>query len=446
MFNFTDIVSDVLLEQVNPSLPAWFNRILEKYDKLNFTDIKITNNDSVLSDIYTKVAGKPNVAQQDIRENIQFVGIYDLLRRLYTETTDKNKAKTWNDFKTQLVNGSNVSRYEQICNNDWSLIQNLTEENKSDWPIQNVQVKNAYDAATKEIANLGEKPLQGDTTLKNNNVIGAVQEIVNRRIGLFTRIGKLKNPKRPFNNLIQDIFKTPELYLSGSKKYSSDFEAIDELYIKDLINIALAAKNFYASEIAKLKLPQLETSSLNSFDCFVANILKEETPPWLQGPSAVQGQQQTPPQPTVDRAQLLRNMAQNRRAIRSSRYNEPPIQQQNPQNQQQLQRLQKQLYDVALDDISNRINFLAGKPVNYKLVDIQGKETEEQQTTDPKMYTVGNIMQNPSNEAKRLIEELGKIAQYTKKKAGAGERLKSFGQAASALMGFSGQSLYGGPR
>ena len=72
--------------------------------------------------------------------------------------------------------------------------------------------------------------------------------------------------------------------------------------------------------------------------------------------------------------------------------------------------------------------------------------TEEQQTTDPKMYTVGNIMQNPSNEAKRLIEELGKIAQYTKKKTGAGERLKYVGQAASALMGFSGQSLYGGPR
>ena len=434
MFNFTDIVSHILLEQANSPLPIWFNRILEKYDKLNFTDIKITNNDSVLSDIYTKVAGKPNVAQQDIRENIQFVGIYDLLRRLYTETTDKNKAKTWNDFKTQLDSGSNVNRYEQICNNDWNLIKDLTEENKNDWPIQNVQVKNAYDAATKEIANLGEKALQSDTTLKNNNVIGAVQEIVNRRIGVFTRIGKLKNPKRPFNNLIQDIFKTPELYLSGSKKYSSDFQAIDELYIKDLINIALAAKNFYASEIAKLKLPQLETSSLNSFDCFVANILKEETPPWLQGPSAVQGQQQTPPQPAVDRAQLLRNMAQNRRAIRSSRYNEPPIQQQqNPQNQQQLQRLQKQLYDVALDDILNRINFLAGKSVNYKLVDMQGKETGEQQTTDPKLYTVGSIMQNQSNEAKKLIEELGKIAQYTKKKVGAGEIVSKAAGALGAL-------------
>jgi hypothetical protein len=445
MLDFTDLVSVILIEQDTQQLPIWFNRILEKYDKLNFSDIKTTNNDGILSDIYTKVAGKPNVAQQDIRENIQFVGIYDLLRRLYTETADKSKAKTWNDFKAQLISGPNVKRYEEICNNDWNLIQNLTEETKDNWPIQNVQVKNAYDAATKEIASLGEKALEGDGTLKNTNVIGAVQEIVNRRIGVFTRIAKLKNPKTPFTNLIQDIFKTPELYLSGSKKYSSDFQAIDDLYIADLINVALAAKNFYASEISKLKLPQLETSSLNIFNKFVASILKENMPPWMQGPAAIQGKQQT----TADKEQLLKNIAQNRKAIKSSRFNEPPIQQK-PQDQQQIQRIQKQLYNAALNDIPNRINFLMGKPITYKLVDMQGKETGEQQTINSKEYTIGNIMQNQSNEAKKLIEELGKIAQYTKNKPGAGQRAKErlayAGQALDAISAFSGQSLYGGPR
>jgi len=435
MFNFTDIVSNILLEQTNPQLPIWFNRILEKYDKLNFTDTKVTNNDTVLSDIYTKVAGKPNVAQQDIRDNIQFVGIYDLLRRLYTETSDKSKAKTWSDFKTQLVSGLNVSRYEQICNNDWRLIQNLTEENKNDWPIQNVQVKNAYDAAIKEIASLGEKALQADPELSNSSVVDAVQKIVNRRIGTFARIAKLKNPKTPFKNLINDIFRTPELYLSGSKKYSSDFAAIDQLYIQDLIKVAIAAKEFYAAEVTRLKTQtskqtNLENINLHGFAKLVNKMLVEDQPrsSWLP---STQRQQQTqqPPQNSTQQNQT----------------------QQNQQTGSISPSIIKQLKDKALQDVRNRMNFLTGIPVQYTIVDQNGKDTDRTGVMDSsKNYNVGGILKIQTPEAQNLIQTLGAIAQYTKKKPGAGERMLQRGKAlqgaAQAAWGMSGQSLYGGPR
>ena len=67
-------------------------------------------------------------------------------------------------------------------------------------------------------------------------------------------------------------------------------------------------------------------------------------------------------------------------------------------------------------------------------------------TNEQGNYTIGDLMQTKTSEAVDLIAALRSIAAYTKEKVGRGERLKNAGQAASALMGFSGQSLYGGPR
>jgi len=70
----------------------------------------------------------------------------------------------------------------------------------------------------------------------------------------------------------------------------------------------------------------------------------------------------------------------------------------------------------------------------------------DQSTNKPIDYTLKGIEAKKTEEAAELLNTLRNIAHYEREKVGRGERLKYAGQAASALMGFSGQSLYGGPR
>jgi len=77
-------------------------------------------------------------------------------------------------------------------------------------------------------------------------------------------------------------------------------------------------------------------------------------------------------------------------------------------------------------------------------------QTEPVVYQKPLKYTLDIISRDSSQQAQDLIKALQTIAQFSKTKKTwlqkIGSRLKYASQAASALMGFSGQSLYGGPR
>jgi hypothetical protein len=439
MFNFTKAVSNILLEQ-DQQLPDWFNNILQKHDQLGFSRTKLLNNDTKLNEIWVKVAGKNYVAgSKDIGPFVNEIRIFDLLRLLYEQTADKTKTTTWPAFKAHMSDSSDkdYKNYQTTCETLYKQISGLNVNNRDNWPpAQSTKLRAAYDSYIENTANQAEKSLEEDAQLTNLSVIDAVQQIINRRIQVLVRVLSFKSPTKPFNTLIKDIFRTPELFKTGAKSYSKDFEGIDDLYIKDVINVAMAAKEFYADTIAELKLTQQEpqqqnvNTSLNLFDKFVGDILNEYDQ-------------------TFSKKRLLRNLAANRAALQASNFKDTSIQE--PQiDQQEKERIKQQLYTIALKDVQNRMNFLEGIPVQYKLVDIQtGKETNETRVIDSsKEYSVGNIIQLKKEgniKAAALVDTLSQIATYERKSPGAGERMKHLGNFASSMMDMMGVQMNAGP-
>lgn len=467
--DFRDLVSNILVEQDPPpgasaesvntargGVYKILTDILKKHDELDFSNKKFNNNDTSLNDIFTVVAGKNYVADNDVKNNLGDVRVIDILQTLYDTTNNKTTYKTWEQFK-ELLNKDTNENYIKILNNYQNKINSLTLVNKEDWPILHVQVKRAYENALKEVASLGEKALQGDGELSNSSVIDAVQKIVNRRIGVFTRMAKLKSPKQPFTILINDIFKTPELYLTGSKKYSSDFAAVDKLYIEDLIKIAIAAKEFYADEVVKLKtqspeqspddpqgrLPGFENTSLNLYDTFVNSVLVEmalksqtqiggEIASGARAPVQVMGTKY--PGGSFSSQEYnrqfdnkLRQTGQEPESYRNQEIGQEPSKTINPS-------IIKQLEDKALQDVPNRIRFLTGIPVQYLVVDETGKDTQQKGVIDSsKEYNIGSILKINSPKSQNLINALGAIAQYSKTRPGAGEIASKTAGALGAL-------------
>lgn len=413
MFDFRDIVTSILLEEdpaptgssttpqqtnniATPSqkLPDWFNNILKKHNEAFGTNITATD----LQTLWAVVAGKNYLADRDAAANIDKIRLLDLLYILRASVKNLGEVKDWNRFVSYLNSTYPKADGEAL----YKEVANITPATKSQWPIKDASVNRAYQKALADGDKMASVALE---TYDQNNVVGAVQEMIKKRIGVFTRIAKLKDPITPFGDLVLDIFKQPEPYLSGQKKYTSDFEAVDDLYIKDIIKIALAAKEFYASEIAKLKMQQLETSSLNSFNRFVGNLLE------------------------------VRQLSQTPRNIRRRENYAAKKSQQQTQNeptQEFNKELFDKLYDEALKDYANRLKFLQGTSVTYNIVDNDNKVVGQGQT-DPKKYIIGNIKKMESTEAQNLINALRAIAQYTKKGLGAGEAAGRLAGAASAL-------------
>jgi hypothetical protein len=463
--NFRDLVSDILVEQQpldataapantaetgTTALPPWFIDILKEFDRIQGSDYAVTNNETKLKEIFQKAA-KQRLSVPDVKAvGLPYAFILELLHTLWVSMPDHtSNVKTWETFVSKLNEKKLISKLiskGDTIKNQWKEVQEGAQLNASN--IGNADIKNIYEAVMKEVASLGEKALQGDSELSNSSVIDAVQKIVNRRIGVFTRIAKLKNPKQPFTNLITDIFKTPELYLTGSKKYSSDFAAIDQLYIQDLIKIAIAAKEFYAAEVTRLKTQtpnsnnktsneddlvsnmqqgqvdqatttddgwEVVASSLNLYDKFVNSILTEM--PVSSYTTSTGAFDQSKYNTWFD--QKLKQAGQEPESERVKQ-----LAQQQPEQQSKgiNPSVIKQLKDKALQDVPNRMNFLTGIPVQYIVVDENGKDTDQKGVIDSsKEYNVGGILKMQTPEAQNLIQALGLIAQYTKKRPGAGE-------------------------
>jgi hypothetical protein len=465
--DFKDLVSDILVEQQPPdataapantaetgttTLPKWFIDILNEFDRIQGSDYAITNNETKLKEIFQKAA-KQKLSAPDVKAvGLPYAFILELLHTLWVSIPDHtSQVKTWEMFVSKLLNMKNLESIGDDIKNRWKGAQSGAQLNASN--IGNTDIKNIYEAAMKEVASLGEKALEGDSELSNSSVIDAVQKIVNRRIGVFISIAKLKNPKQPFTNLITDIFKTPELYLTGSKKYSSDFAAIDQLYIQDLIKIAIAAKEFYAAEVTRLKTQispkqssnqqQTQTNqssqnlinpnqefydSLNLYDKFVSSILTEM--PVSSYTTSTGAYDQDKFNTWFDQKLQQGGQEPESERVKQQQTQQEPEQQTKSINPSVI----KQLKDKALQDVPNRMNFLTGIPVQYIVVDENGRDTDQKGVIDSsKEYNIGGILKMQTPEAQNLIQALGAIAQYTKKKLGVGEITKRLGAAAIGM-------------
>lgn len=413
MVDFNILVESVLLNEADVSVPTWFQQILNRHEDL--FGPKITDED--LSDFFD-LLDDTTISDLKGLQNLGKIRILDLMKTYYDQMDPK--PKDLNTFKDNLRNNPGL---EQITNK--MDVPNLNISNKNKWSFTNSKIADLNQRA-KQIAD--KQAVSAFTTYENKSILGALQEIVNKRIGVFSRIANLKSPTKPFNDLIIDIFKTPEQYLSGDKKYTSDFEAVDKMYITDIIDIAIAAKDFFASEISRLKMTPETTEpqespvpggafamgdSLNSFEDLVNSVLLNE----------------------LNIKQSLRNIKQ--KALDWEKYYlaKPEVKER-----------YKRMKETLKQDNANYINFISGKPIQYKLVDPNTGnvlQPEQIKTTDPSQYTLGKIDDLKTTESKKLIDSIKKLTTYIRSKPGAGERLQQLGQLGSTIAAAGGAKLYG---
>jgi hypothetical protein len=462
MFNFTDIVSNVLLEAAVTGAPDWLNEIIKQHDILFKTNI--SEND--LQTAFNK-SGPGYVAQQEIPNVQSFIRLIAVLNNLY-KNSKTNKPTDLATFYSTFPDDINNPKATQNILND--TIKKFN--NKSDWTIAK------FDSGLADIYDkwLGVADQQAKVALEtynNDYILPATQKIITKRTSFFDRIARLKSPTQPFTNLIVDVFKYPEEYISGTRKVTQDFpDIVDNLYVTSLFNVGLAAKNFFAAEITRLKTENNTNNSQNNPPSQQQTNNQQQQQQQQQTGNQNQQQTQTSqgniPRTTVPRGSSgvsTRTTYANAGLNLFDTYFNSVLIQEGPVGQA-VQFLRNvggatkaaslspikqfpEVFKKVFKDNANLMNFVTGKPVQYKRVNANGKEISgpgSTGTTDPKNYLIGNISKMETTEAVELIKALRSVAEYTRKGIGAGERLKYAGQAASALMGFSGQSLYGGPR
>jgi len=467
MFDFNNLVSNTLLKEQNqtPVVPDWLKNIIKKHSEI-YSDIK----DTRLESLFNIANKRPRPSAADLRNDIDAIRIIDILKRL-ADAMDQIP-RTYEEF----LNGLNDVKIAQMGVNINNEINSITAQTKANWSIKDITISNQYKIARADADKAAAAAL---STYNSKSILEATKQIITKRTNLWDRIGKLKSPTQPFTNLITDIFRFPKEYMSGSKKVTSDFqEIVDGLYVQNLFRVGLAAKEFFAAELANLKMTSNTQLSLKGetpeemAKRIRANVGRSQAgnqssrySQWSQNagraPSTssqwtgVQGTT-TPSGPgrtttTYDNLnyfeQLVNSILINEIGVLSTisqgvQRGAKLLQQgerlaQDPEYRRRYEDLKKRLKQ----DQANYDAFLTGKPIQYKKIDpTTQKETNETGTAGP--YTVGTITNMETPEAVELITALRAIAEYVRKGVGTGERIQGAKQALQSIWDLSGHKLY----
>jgi len=453
MVNFNLIVEDILLNESVVGVPPWFQQLLNKHKDL-FGD-EITDED--LTDFF-ELLDDPQISEQEGLKDLAKIRILDIMKTFYDKMS--TKPKDLNEFKSQITNDPS-KQFEKIV----APFIALNVNNKVNWKLTNKKIQQ-LEQKTKDL--IKQKSSIALSTFANMSIIGAVQEMIKRRVSVATSLAKLKNPLKPFSNLINDVFAYPEQYKSGQKKYTSDFEAVDQFDIEKLINIALAAKEFFVSELSKYKTGQLQGESFKLFQSLVGQVLFEANQIEIKNISGqnyfivkdnsgkvvyqktekdtLKQAQQFDPKITSlgqlkTRGDVLGKVMSTKPAPQQPAAPTKPTSPQTPM-------LPPDAVNKLQTDIPDRLNFLSGKPIQFTIIDPKTGKEDPQQVKSTPSYNVSKILTLAKPEAKnpqaqKLVNLLNTVADYTKSRPGAGERLQQLGQAASALTSFGGGKLYG---
>lgn len=398
MYNFDKFVNSVLTEQepvpaadTTISNPQWVKNIVNKYNELYSS-----KGDSVREEDVAKLW--PLVVKGYITDNeiisigIERAKILDILKQIYA--TFSNKPKSFDELKK--ADEKTIS----------SIIDKIKATKTPEaWNIEDGNVIRAYNIARAGADRASAVALE---TFNQSTIFNTIQEMVKRRTNAFDAISHLKSPTTPFKSLLQDIFKTPEQYLSGQKKITSDWNnIIDGLYVTAICNIALNTKDLFQSLVQP---PKQETTN------------------------------------TVDKAAIARNVRANvdKSQAASKTSNFANFSQQ-PVNAS-LEYFSQLVEQVLLEQTSPVKDYTKDETaynnfyINGTLpVDIPASKDENGK---PVVYNIKKISELVTPEAQKLIASLRSIAHYEKAKPGAGERLAGAQQALQGVASFAGAKLY----
>ena len=472
MFNFTGIVSNVLLEQQpgatqqgtpNPNNPNASSQQQTGSNNQSFLKTLHSNTSSGYADLITAYNTKfnsnidPSAAEPFLQsvcapgyfagktlENAggyTFIPIFDsFLLYLAQIRTSKPKA----DFETikQNLNADPTlaaQHFKQVID---QIIKTQDANEESYVPI-NADLSKAKGVLDNQVDLLSKTAIED---LHKDSVLIAVEKIVAKRTSVVNRISHLKGLKRPFSRtLIQPLFysyksfvsSTPGNLLAGlyggwQKKISGDFQsAVDDLTSNKLMTIAILTGEYYKYLLNKVLSGQSQenqqtvNASLNLFDTFIGSIL-QEAPLTSAGNLAMQGGTSTPSSLT------LNNQQQTQQQQQQQNTNQTQQQQQNtstldPKNAKEIEDMLKMVGSQKFVDYENFVEKGAGRYFPGVI------------------YNLGKIDEDARSgvkPAKELYNAIKGVAFFTRSTPGFKERSQFTGQAASAITAAAGAKLY----
>lgn len=396
MYNFNELVDSFLIE-ADPvsSAPQWLADLIKKYNELYGKQGETVS----LSDVETKIGPlfKGYITPDKlISIGLERAKIVDVLRRIYETIPSSKKPNTFETLKT----AADATEASKIVGE----LANIKTPN--DWQIKDTILLKAYETASQGVDRASAVALE---TYNQYTIFNTVQEMIKRRTNAFDRISSLKSPTTPFKNLLIDIFKTPEQYLSGQKKVTSDWSNIvDGVYITTICNIALNTKDLFQS---LLQPPTQQTTNAANKQSVARNVRS--------------------------------NIGRSQAASRTSNFNTFS---QQPQPVNASLEYFTQLVEQLLDEQTPGKDYTKDQAAytNFYINGILPDDIANSKDENNKqiIYNIKKINELLTPEAKKLIASLRDIAQYEKKKAGTGERIAGAQQALQGIASFAGAQLY----
>lgn len=458
MFNFPDIVSDILTEQPVPVVPpntsstndaqnvmmsAGFKELVNAYTTQYG---KTPDVNEILKAVNIITGGKYIAAKYT---NLGYIPFIDAFAQIYAKISDSNKS---NFTQTDIINA--IIQTPEISDPIFNTIAAELKKtmNVQDYSPGNPEVNRAWLNLTNETNKLSQTAIQG---LGSDTIHSAIVKIIAKRIPVLDRVMGLKGLVKPFNQSVitpflhqfkrytgykqGDIKKNPKGWLKDRlwpKKVPGDFsKMVEDISANNLLNVAVLASEYYIYLLTTQGKPLYDqekqpiNASLNLFDNYISSILNEapasSTAAYRSGYENIYGPKTNPttlnqPIDADRKAQLLKNIAQNRKAIKNSKFKDPSLQQ---QTQQQTRGLpQEQVIKIA-NQIGNAVD------PDYKTFIDNG----ESRYLPGGKYNLSSISKDPSQEARALYKALTDMAYFVRPRLSAAQRV---GAVAGALGSF----------
>jgi hypothetical protein len=319
---------------------------------------------------------------------------------------DKKRSFTQTDIINTIIQSPQI--YDPVFSKIADDIKKTT--NLQEYSPSNPEVNRAWLNLVNETNKLSQTAIQ---SLGSDTVHSAIIKIIAKRIPILDRVMGLKGIVKPFNkSVITPIlhqFKKYTGYKQGdAKKYSGgwlkdrlwpkkvpgDFsKMVEDISANNLLNIAVLAYEYYIYLLSTQGKPlntqtsqtQLEpvNASLNRFSLYVNNIFYEydytDASRVLGSHNLGPTQQASSPstQQQFSKGRLLKNIAQNRAAIKASNYKDPKLQQQSQETKglpaEQIEKISNQVgnapdpdYTTFIDDGESR--YLPGVKFNLSKI------------------------------------------------------------------------------
>lgn len=416
MFNFKDVVSDILLEQGPTDLNSE-----EVYVKL----IARANDDIKNPGTILAATGKDLVNNYFALKGLDWSNKQYYSGKTQKRNLDSVTAK-YVDIGQKVYTDAGIK--EPLTEANFNLLQDkqdvLSLINKFiTTPIASYQ---CYDPILKNITEADDLAEIAIATFNNDTIFGAVYKMLQQRAG---KIKAVIN-----KNTLKSMLLYPAQYASGKAAIPEPFEKTlvdSSLYNDRILAIGVAAIEYYKYLVNQKLLSgkQPVTDSLNNFNKFINNILNEaNSGDWAT--SALQSTQQNV-QTTQQRQQNNVGKGQ------SAKYAQTDLLKINKFN----------LFDPSTwkrDSVFEKL-YLA----DYTTFLTDGVSQKIPNNTPEKstIYNISTISQDRSAQAQELIKALQGIAQFKRTKQTlmqkVGQRLQSLGSAASNIAAFAGAKLYG---